>query len=84
VQREVVVLVPCEPCEVERDDEVNLALVRAAVRQQSLQFGPVCRLRALAFFLEALDDLEALAVAVLFAGPKLGRQAQVFSLLIWC
>jgi hypothetical protein len=46
-----------------------------------LQFGPVCRLRALAFFLEALDDLEALAVAVLFAGPELCRQAEVFRLL---
>jgi len=60
---------------------MDLALVRTEVRQQPLQFRPVGRLRALAFFLEALDDLEALAVAVLFAGPKLGRQAQVFSLL---
>lgn len=71
-----------EAREIEDDDEVDLALVRAAEGQKSLQLGAVRGLGALALFLESLEDLEPFAVAVLFAGPELGRQAEVLGLLL--
>ncbi len=81
-QREVVVLVPREARQVEHDHEVDAALVRAAERQQPLQFGAVRRLRALALFLEAREDVEPFATAVVFAGAELGRETQVLGLLL--
>ncbi len=81
-QREVVVLVPREPRQVEDDDEVNHALVRAAIREEALQLRAICRLRALALFLETFEDLKAFAAAVFLAGPELGRQAEILRLLL--
>ena len=81
-EREVVVLLAREPREVEDDDEVNLALVRPAVLQQSLQLTAVGGLCALAFFLEPFEDLVALPAAVLFARTKLRGQAEVLGLLL--
>jgi hypothetical protein len=69
----VVVLLPRETREVVDDDEVDLALVRAAVLQQRLELAAVRRLGALAFFVEAFEDLVALPAAVLLAGAELGR-----------
>ena len=65
-----------ESRQVEDDEEVDLAFIRAAVREQPLELGPVHRLRALALFLEPLEDLEAFTAAVLFADPELGREAR--------
>ena len=59
----------------------TLPLLRPAVREQSLQLGAVRSLRALAFFLESLEDLEAFAAAVLLAGSELGRQTEILRLL---
>ena len=81
-EREVVVLLPREPREVVHDDEVDLALVRAAVLQQRLELAAVRGLGALAFFVEAFEDLVALAAAVLLAGAELGRQTEVLRLLL--
>jgi hypothetical protein len=50
------------------------------MREHSLQLAPIGSLRAFAFFLEALEDLETLAAAVLFADSELCRQAEVFRL----
>ena len=77
----MIVLLSCEPREVVHDNEVNLALVRAAVLQEVLQLAAVGRFGALALLLEAAEDLEAVTSAVLFAGAKLRRQAEVFRLL---
>jgi phosphoserine aminotransferase len=60
-QREVVVLVPREARQVEDDDELDAALVRAAELQQLLQLGAIGGLRALAFLAESREDVEALA-----------------------
>ena len=54
---------------------MDTALVQAAEREQVLKLTAVRRLRALALFVEWLEDLVALAAAVLLAGTKLGRQA---------
>jgi hypothetical protein len=80
-QSEVVVLLSCKPREVVHDDEVDLALVRAAVLQEILQFAPVGRLGALALFLETLEDFEALAPTVLLASAKLCRRTEILGLL---
>ena len=81
-QREVVVLVPREARQVEDDHEVDRALVRAAVLQQRLELAAVRGLGALAFLVEALEDVVALPAAVLLAGPELRRQTQVLRLLL--
>ena len=60
---------------------MDLALVGAAEREQTLQFGAVRRLGTLALFLETLENVETFATAVLFAGPELGGQTQVLRLL---
>jgi hypothetical protein len=82
VKREVVVLLPRESREVVHDDEVDLALVCAAVLQQRLELTAVRSLGALAFFVEAFEDLVALPTAVLLARTELGRQTEVFRLLL--
>ena len=69
VKREVVVLLPREAREVVDDHEVDLALVRSAVLQQRLELAAVRGLGALAFFVEAFEDVVALPAAVLLAGP---------------
>ena len=56
---EVVVLLPRESREVVHDHEVDPALVGAAVLEKTLKLAAVSRLRALAFFVEALEDLAA-------------------------
>ena len=81
-EREVVVLLAREPREVVHDHEVDLALMRAAVLQQCLELTAVRGLGALAFLVEAFEDLVALATAVLLAGAELGRQAEVLGLLL--
>jgi len=78
----VVVLLARESREVVYDDEVDFALVRAAVLQQCLELTAVRGLGALAFFVEAFEDLVALATAVLLAGTELGRQTEVLRLLL--
>jgi len=50
---------------------VHAALVRAAERELLLQFGAIRGLRALALFLEACEDVEPFAMAVVFAGAEL-------------
>ena len=81
-QGEVVVLLPREAREVVDDHEVDLALVRAAVLQQRLELAAVRGLGALAFFVEAFEDVVALPAAVLLAGPELGGQTEVLGLLL--
>ncbi len=66
----MIVLLSCEPREVVHDDEVDLALVRAAVLQQRLELAAVRRLGALALFVEAFEDLVAVPAAVALAGAK--------------
>jgi hypothetical protein len=61
---------------------MDTALVQAAEREQLLQLTAVRRLRALAFLVETFEDLVALATAVLLAGAKLGRQAEILGLLL--
>jgi hypothetical protein len=56
--------------------------VRAAVLQKILQLAALGRLGALALLMEALKDLEAVAPAVLLAGTKLRREAEVLGLLL--
>jgi hypothetical protein len=46
-----------------------------------LKLGPVCRLRALAFFSESLEDLVSLAAAVRLASAQLSRETEVLGLL---
>ena len=81
-QREVVVLVPREARQVEHDDEVHAALVQPTECEQILKLAAIRGLRALAFLVKAFEDLVALATAVLLAGTKLGRQAEVLGLLL--
>jgi hypothetical protein len=80
-QREVIVLVPRETGQVEDYEEVHLAFVVAAVCEHSLELAAIRSLRAFAFFLEALEDLETFSSAVLLADSELGRQAEIFRLL---
>ena len=77
----MVVRVPRKAGQIEHNKEVHLTFVAAAVLEQSLELAPVCGLRALAFFFEALEDLETFAAAVLFADAELSGQAEVFRLL---
>jgi len=78
----VVVLVAREACQVEHDDEVHAALVQAAERQQLLKLAAIRGLRALAFLVEAFENVVALKAAVLFARAELGRQVEVLGLLL--
>ncbi len=78
----MVVLVAREARQVEHDDEVDLALVGAAEREQLLQLGAVRGLRALALFLEAREDVEPFAAAVLLARSELRWQTQVLGLFL--
>ena len=57
-QREMVVLVPREARQVEDDDELDGAFVRAAELQKLLEFGAIGGLRALAFLAESPKHLE--------------------------
>src|SRR4051812_18340654 len=81
MEREMVVLLPREAREVVHDDEVDLALVCAAVLQEVLQFAPVRRLGALTLLMEALEGFEAVTSAVLLASTKLRRQTEILGLL---
>ena len=78
----MVVLVAREARQVEHDHEMDAALVQPAVREQVLELAAVRGLRALAFLVEAFEDLVALAAAVFLAGAKLGRQAEILGLLL--
>ena len=78
----MVVLLPREAREVVHDDEVDLALVCAAVLQQRLELAAVRGLGALAFFVEAFKDFVALAPAVLLAGTQLRRQTEILGLFL--
>ena len=80
-QREVVVLLAGESRQVEHDDELHSALVRTTELQELLKFGAIGGLRALAFFAESRDDLEALTLAVFLAGLQLRGQTQILGLL---
>ena len=77
----MIVLLSREAREVVHDNEMDLALVRPAVLQEVLQFTPVRRFGAFTLLMEPLEDFEAVSSAVLFAGAKLRRQAQVLGLL---
>ena len=78
----MVVLLPREARQIEDNDELHLALVRAAELQQLLQLGSISALRALAFLAESRDDLEALTLAILLAGLQLRRQTEVVCSLV--
>jgi hypothetical protein len=81
-QRKVVVFLPREPREVVDNHEVNLALVRAAILQQRLQLATVRGLGALAFLVEAFEDVVAVAAAVLLARAELGWQTEILGLFL--
>ena len=81
-KREVVVLVAREARQVEHDHEMHAALVQPAEREQVLKLAAIRGLGALAFLVEAFEDFVALAAAVLLAGAKLGRQAEILGLLL--
>ena len=81
-QREMVVLVPREARQVEDDDELDGAFVRAAELQKLLEFSAIGGLRALPFLAESREDVEGLALAVVLAGLQLRRQTQVLGLLL--
>src|SRR5262245_51728183 len=51
-------------------------------REQVLELAAICRLRALAFLVEPFEDFVSLAAAVLLAGSKLRRQAEILGLLL--
>ena len=74
-QREVVVLLTRKARQVEDDNELDPALVRATELQQLLEFGAIGGLGALAFFAESREYVEALSLAVLLACLHLCRQA---------
>jgi hypothetical protein len=61
---------------------VDLAFVGAAVLQQRLELTAVRGLGALAFLVEAFENLVALPTAVLLAGTERGRQTEVLRLLL--
>jgi hypothetical protein len=61
---------------------VNAALVQPAEREQVLKLAAIRRLRALAFFVKPFEDFVSLATAVLLAGAKLSRQAEILGLLL--
>src|SRR5262249_6637272 len=59
---------------------MDFAFVRTTELEQPLQLGAIGSLRALALFLEALEDFEALPLAVVFAGFQLRGKAQILGL----
>ena len=61
---------------------MNTAFVQPAEREQVLKLAAVGGLRAFAFLVKPFEDFVSLAPAVLFAGAKLRRQAQVLGLLL--
>ena len=61
---------------------MDAALVQAAVCEQFLELAAIRGLRALAFLVEPFENFVALTAAVLLAGTKLRRQAQVLGLLL--
>jgi hypothetical protein len=60
---------------------MDTALVQAAKREQLLKLAAVRGLGTFAFFVEAFENVVALAAAVLFARAELGWQAKVLGLL---
>jgi len=56
---------------------MHAALVQPAERQQVLKLAAVGGLGALTFLVEAFEDFISLAAAVLLAGAKLCRQAEI-------
>ena len=64
------------------DEEVDLALVRAAVLQQVLQLRPVGSLGTLALFLESFEDFVPFTLAVLLARTELRRQTEILRLFL--
>src|SRR4051812_42886494 len=71
-----------EARQVEDDDELDGAFVRAAELQKLLQFSAIGSLRALPFLAESREHFEALALAVVLAGLQLRRQTEVLRLLL--
>jgi hypothetical protein len=61
---------------------MHATLVQPTVREQVLKLAAIRRLRALAFFVEAFEDLVSLPATVFFAGAKLGRQTEILGLLL--
>jgi hypothetical protein len=57
-------------------------LFKPAKRDQLLKLAAVGGLGALAFLVEAFENLVALAAAVLHARAALGRQAEVLGLIL--
>ena len=78
----MIVLVARKPRQIEHDDKVHAALVQPTECEQVLKLTAVRRLRALTFLVEAFEDPVALAAAILLAGAKLGRQAEILGLLL--
>ena len=78
----MVVFVAREARQVKHDHEMDAALVQPTERQQVLKLAAVGRLGTFAFLVEPFEDFVALAAAVLLAGAKLGRQAEVLGLLL--
>ena len=78
----MIVLVACEARQVEHDHEMYAALVQPAIREQVLELAAVGGFGALAFLVEAFEDLVALAAAVLLARAELGQQTQVLRLFL--
>ena len=83
-QREVVVLLPREARQVEDDDELDPAFVRAAELQQLLQLGAVGGLRALAFLAESREDVEALALGSIPRRPSAASTDSGSRSAPWC
>ena len=81
-QREVVVLVPREARQIEDDDELDPALVRAAVLAGASGARSGQRFHTLAFLAESREHVDALALAVRLTRLELGRQTQVLGLLL--
>ena len=76
----MIVLLAREPTQTVDDQKMDSAPVRTTELQQPLQLGAIGRLRALALFLEAFENFEALALAVVFAGYQLRGKAQILGL----
>ena len=73
---------PRETRQVEHDHEMHAAFIRTAIRGQVLKLAAIGGLGALAFLVKAFEDLVALAAALLLTGTELGRQAEIFGLLL--
>jgi hypothetical protein len=61
---------------------VHAAFVQPAGREQVLKLAAIRGLGTLPFFVEAFENLAALAAAVLHARGELGRQVQVLRLIL--